>query len=715
MEDFDAGSVSTADGSGQASTGSAPGKRREPAEEEKKLVERLSRRIRDDKRHHKPAFDRMRKWMEIARRGADKDWPEAYYTANITGRHINQRVSALYAKNPKIVPRRRDRMDFRVWDEDPQSLEMALMMLQSYVPAPAGVDPMTGTMLAPMVPPEIQEAQAIIQDATQGFELRKQAKKFGETLRRLMEYYMAESTPLDFKAAAKQLIRRTCTCGVGYVKLDFQRSYDVRPDTQNRIADVQQQIRHMERLAHDVVNGDTGVDRDADIEQLKHQMKALQDQQYVLAREGLVFDWPDSTRVIPDKLTRNIVGFVGSRHLTIEYLYSADEIREIFGVDLDRKDFLPYRTDGRAWIDEIEGSPSDDAGMCLVWEHYDKRTGLVYYLAEGYVGFLKPPEKPSVFVEQTFPVFALTFNSIEHDKEVFPPSDVELLYHMQKDYNEARQGLREHRKAARPRYAFANGALDEEDIDRIGNAKAHEAVALNLEPGAKIADIIGQIPVSGVDPNLYETGQLFTDVQLAVGAQEAQFGAVAKATATEAGIAEGSRVASVGSSVDDLDQFLTSVARAAGNILITEVSAETAAEIVGVGAFWPPQTLDQAAKEYTLEIEAGSSGKPNAAQEIANWERLLPFLLQMPTIHPTWIARESLRRLDDRADLTEALMEGLPSVVAMNRADASAGAPQAGGDPAADPAAQGPEGANNGPQAPAGPSGSNAPMGNNQV
>jgi hypothetical protein len=89
------------------------------------------------------------------------------------------------------------------------------------------------------------------------------------------------------------------------------------------------------------------------------------------------------------------------------------------------------------------------------------------------------------------------------------------------------------------------------------------------------------IRVPGVDPNLYETNPIFVDTQLAVGSAEAQFGSAAGATATESSIAESSRIASVDSNVDDLDGFLTRVARKAGQILLREMSPEQVTKIVG--------------------------------------------------------------------------------------------------------------------------------------
>jgi hypothetical protein len=114
------------------------------------------------------------------------------------------------------------------------------------------------------------------------------------------------------------------------------------------------------------------------------------------------------------------------------------------------------------------------------------------------------------------------------------------------------------------------------------------------------------------------------------------------------------------------------------------------------------------ASELLLEIECGSSGRPNKAAEIANFERLAPTLIQIPGIDPTWLAKEAIRRMDDGLDITDAIKSALPSIVAMNSQKQ-----MAGGGPGGDPNQQGAQGGNNapgGPEAAAGaPGGGQAP------
>lgn len=708
------GEMGPVDSGEQPVSGMATDKKREPDSTERDLVDKLTKRIRADRTFHEKAFKRMREDMDLARVGAPKEPTDDEYVANIIGRHINQKTAALYAKNPKAVARRRERLDFTLWDESTQSLMVAMQTVQ--MATQPQVDPMTGIAVGPnplaVMDPAVQQAIALVQDYEQGMAARQMATKIGKTLEIMFAYYTGEQTPVDFKTSMKQLVRRTGTTGVGYVKLGFQREMQENTAVTERLADFQAQIRHIQTLSEEAED-ESRMDRDVKARELQHAMESLQAQQYVLIREGLVFDFPESTRVLPDKLTRNLTGFVGARWLTVEYLYTPGEVKDMFGVDLG-KEYRRYSDDGssRDMAEQAELNLGDDADreeMCCVWEHYDRQTGTVYLLADGHKAFLRNPGPPDVYVEDFWPVYALTFNEVENPKHLFPPSDVRKMLPMQREYNRAGQGKAEHRMAARPRFSARKGALDDESKMALKGSKAFDVVELNFMDGSgTLNDVMAPIPMPGVDPNLYETGTLFTDIQLVIGSSEAQFGATANATATESSIAESSRAASVDSNVDDLDSFLSRIARASGQIMLKEVSEETVKKIAGPGAVWPQLTLDQIAEEIFLEIQAGSSGKPNQAQDLANLERMLPYLLQLPGINPDELAKEVLRRLDDRLDLTLMTKPEAPAIVAMNRMVGAAPAP------GAMPEDQGGAGADNS-SVPGGPAGTMAPMGNNQT
>lgn len=725
MDDFADDNEMSTDNSANTPASEGAGESKLPERDLKRVSEIISL-IKDDKRHFEKAFKRMHRDMHVAMWGADKDWNEENYRANISGRHVKMKTAALYAKNPKIVARRKPTLDFAIWDENPQTAQIAMQQLamaaQVQAQAEAAgpqVDPMTGNIMPPAAPqiPGVAEAQALLADIQQGIQRRQMMTRFSKTLEVLFDYHLKEQIPLSFKKGMKQVVRRACTTGVGYVELGYQREMGPRPGMQEKLADARTRLDHLRNLAEQAAEGEI-TEYDSEMAELEQSLAALQNEPEIVLREGLIIDYPSSTKVIPDKATKILDGFVGARRLTIEYMYTVDEVREIFGVDL-ANNYTSYdmaKGSKRAFVandvmdDDYQWeAPSDKKknGYICVWKHYDKATGLVYFVADGYEGYLRDPAPPDVFVERFWPVYALTFNAVESEEELFPPSDVALISSMQKEYNRARQGLREHRHAARPRWVYPNGAFgDEEDPMRLKDMKPFEAVGLNLDPAAKVSDIFQAFPVPGVDPNLYETGQLFTDIQLVGGAQEAQYGATANTTATEAALAANATSATDSSSVDDLDAFLTEIARDAGQILMREMPEERVMEIVGPGAVWPQMTLDQIAKEVALEVEAGSTGKPNQATEIRNWQQMLPFLIQMPGINPMWLAKETVRRLDDKLDLTEAVIEGIPSIVAQNQQSQPAVGPE-------DPNQQGGEGANNA-EKPQEQAGSDPAMGSNR-
>lgn len=682
----------------------------EAPEDDKLLVARLVKRIKEDKAHHQDAFKQMRENRFVATRGCDPNWGRDKYRANITGRHIKRKTAALYAKNPRIVAKSPDYMFFTVWDETAASLRQAMTIVGLAVEQPLSL------------PHEaVLEAQAVIQDFKTGMEAKARLKKIAKTLEKLFKRSMQEQKPLDFKTALKAAVRRALTTGVAYCKLDIQREVGPSAEGSSLLADSRDRIAKLEDLAKraaadeiDQINGE--------LAELQHAASTLAQQHEIVLQEGLVFDFPESHKVIPDKKTKSIVGFVGSDHLTVEYDYSVAKVREKFGVDVSK--VMSYSVS-----DSVPTVPSDvgrvrkDHELVQVWEHFDRTTGMCYFLVEGHPGFLKPPAAPNVFVDDFWPVYALTFSAGELEEgKLFPPSDVELMLHMQREHNRARQGARDHRKAAQPRWAHANGSMSEDDAKAVAKASPFSNTKINMQPGTKLQDVLQTIPVPGVDPNLYETGPTWEDTQVVVGAGEARFGGMSKATATEAAISEGSTTSVDSADIDDLDGFLTAIARGGGQILLRESTPEYVLRKCGPGAVWPDATLDETAEHIFLEVAAGSTGRPNQAVEVANWSKMLPYMLQMKGIDPEWLVKETITRLDDKLDYTEALDVDSISMAAQNMVDgkaATGGADQPAGEgktnkQGKEPSNQARNGADNTPRPP-GQSGSSPAMGSNQV
>lgn len=683
------------------------------SEARRALVRQWGEALRFAREFHKPAFDRMRESMDFAR---GKQWPHmrkmadgspsdpqarwddaSYYTANIVQRHVQQRVAALYARNPKCAVKPKARLMSQVWDGSPGQIAQAQQMVAAAMQG--------------MVPPETAlMAQEVLKDFEAAHTQRLHATRLARTLELALDHFAGEQA-VNFKAQMKSAVRRALTCGVAYVKVGFQREMQMKPDLEARINDASTRLAVLERLSAELADGEVD-ENSAEAENLRLALKEMQAE--VITREGLVYDFPPSPSILIDPRCKRLRGFVGADWVAQDYLMTPDEVMEVYGVDVRQSGYAAY-TGGNYPAGEVspigsgreeEGgratSPdSRKTGRCLVSEIYSRKDGLVYHFCEGYPDFLREPAAPDFFLERFWPWVPLVFNECEHHTELFPPSDVDLIRDMQIEFNRARQGLREHRKASRPKIGVGKGQLDDEDVEKLEEHPVDGVAVLELNAlneGAKIDDVLQPIRMPGIDPNVYDVTPVFEDVLRVVGAQEANLGpASGDGTATESAIAESSRMSALSASVDELDDVLTEIARASAQVLLAEVSAESITEIVGPGALWPQMTRAQIAKEITVTVEAGSTGRPNKAVKINEFKAIAPFLMQTPGVRPDKVTGYMIRLIDDTLDVADWMDASLPSITAMNSAPSAgpaAGTPE-------DPAAQG-VGPGQGAQAPQG-------------
>jgi hypothetical protein len=86
-----------------------------------------------------------------------------------------------------------------------------------------------------------------------------------------------------------------------------------------------------------------------------------------------------------------------------------------------------------------------------------------------------------------------------------------------------------------------------------------------------------------------------------------------------------------------------------------EMQQDTVMRIVGPGAVWPqqPQTREEFVNQIYLTTKAASSGRPNKAVDLRNWQIIAP-ILQASGANPMFMVRETLRRLDDQLDAEQA-------------------------------------------------------------
>ena len=647
----------------------------ELSEAERQSITKWQHRIIAAKGYFRDDFKRMREDMLIARQGAEDYWIKSgNYTVPIINRYINQSVSALYAKNPTATAEKRKTLDYTLWDGKPDTAIAAL----------------EGAMLGD------PQATQIAQDIEQGRQKQELMGKIGETLEICFDYYSNEQKP-RLKPLMKSFVRRAKTCGVGYMMLGFQREFgELSPDETAKLEDSRNKLGEIQRRAQDQQDGEMTPDQQYEAYELETMIADIQSQEDVLLREGPKFMFPKATNVIVDPECTELMGFVGAGWIAREFHKTPDDIQKLYNVDI-KNDYTSYHEHGGGEMADYHrrantsgDNPRDEKqGMVCVWEVYNKDLEQTFTIADGYKGYLVKPRQPEYWMEGFWPIFALTFNASESEEDLYPISDTHQLKHVQAEYNRSREYRRMHREANKPKYMAVKGRLTETDKSLVESAPAHAVVEMeSLGSGERVDDLLQPFRSVPIDPALYETNSEMEDTLRIVGAQEANIGGTSGATATESSIAEGGRQTSLASNVDDLDEFLSDVFGAFGQLLLMELSAETVAEIVGPGAVWPELSKKEIAKQIILKIRAGSSGSPNKASELANMERGMPYLLQLPGVNPYPLGQRYADLLD--INLDEVIVDGMPSITALNAQAGNAQEPVSD-----DPNAQGGQGGDN--------------------
>ena len=233
----------------------------------------------------------------------------------------------------------------------------------------------------------------------------------GKTLELLYKYNIDEQVH-PFKGMMKLVVRRTVTAGVGYVKLGFERVMQRRPDMEKGIADASERLGTLERLAADHADEQFD-DQSKEAEQLRLLIEDLSRQAEFVSREGLTFDYPLSTNIIPDTKCIELRHFLGTDWVAEEFLLTPHEVQEIFGKDVGKSYTAYHRDDVRgtdpwtltasSWDPSGKNTDDKDCDFCCVWQIYCRKDGLIYEVCDGYEDFLREPASPEITTSASIP------------------------------------------------------------------------------------------------------------------------------------------------------------------------------------------------------------------------------------------------------------------------------------------------------------------------
>lgn len=633
-------------------------------------VKRWLAKIKEAKRYFQADFERMKDNMEFAagfqRRGQSKmDSDEII--VNLVIRTINQKVAQLYARDPKAIAKRRKRMDYRLWDGDMQTLMQAVQEVSTAVPS--------GLMPSP-------NSLALIADFNAGDAWRKLIKKIGDALEIIYQFQCDNQQP-SFKFQMKQLVRRVVTTGVGFVRLNCVIGDDEPLSSSGTDDSIEGMKKRVAALVDEIQQRDLPPDH-PHMEDLRELMDAIDvaeqsGEEAQGIQEKIVFDFPESTAIILDPECKSLKGFIGARWIAQEHIVSLEDANSYFELRGDDAiktggELITYSEDGKelgkgssATGSQTDGLPPHP--MVCVFEVFDREHQNTFFVVDGYKKYAQAPSPVNPKLTRFWPIFALAFNDIEVKRGLkatcYPPSDVQLMKAAQQEWNRTRQAFREQRQANIPFYMGKAGVFTDKDKNSLADHENSEIIWLQgLPQDADVNKYLAAFKPAPIDPLLYDVRPQEQDIQLAVGAQQADLGAAQPhVTATNSSIAEQSRINGVSSNADDLDDLLTDLAQASGEVILRVFTKDTVIRIAGQGAeCWPDNNKVDFINELYLTVVAASSGRPNRAVDIANAERMMPIVLQAMQNPQLWpFVTYMMRILDDRLDIAD-FMPPMPMV-----------------------------------------------------
>ena len=594
--------------------------------------------------------------------------------ANLIGTNIDILEAFLYARDPDfdVTPgpsarppdmlALRDAIEDQVRDS-PEAMQAGAQAASSAVAMGTPPD------LAMQLGQQAQEAatEGLIQK--QVMDLRKrylrrsrEIKAFAETCE-IVGARMWQDACL--RRRGRPWTRSALTIGVGILKASWQERNEQSPETVQAINDLRDNINHARALqaqleadgegfiasAFEMVKGAFGADRDSKIAELERQLVALEQGADRTVARRFVAD------VVQGEDFQVAPGFTIANHADAPWnahriFIRADDALAEFG------DYLGERAesilkaaarytarkpvmvrDETAAVDSVHARDADayvkDDGECVtgeeflaLWEIWDRTSNAVMTGIEGVGRWVKAPWTPPV-TTRFYPFFLITTSEVDGQRH--PQSLTTRSMKLVDEYDRIGSAEARHRRRTVPKTAFNAGALPPGEADKLVNAGEQEMVGVELtDPRRPLSEVLQPVTYAAIDVALYDRSRIVQEIERIWGVQEALGGAINTAkTATEADIQQQGFNARTTGRRDVLEVALTDLAQYTIEIARRFLTLDDVQQIAGPDAMWPEYGgPDDSARLLSVDIRAGSSGKPNAAAERQSWSAMLPLLQQ---------------------------------------------------------------------------------------
>lgn len=264
------------------------------------------------------------------------------------------------------------------------------------------------------------------------------------------------------------------------------------------------------------------------------------------------------------------------------------------------------------WSDHSANKKVNDKsqGYAEIWEYYDIARNLMCVFAEGCDTFLIKPTKMPYPFGHPF----VMLRDYDVPDFFYPIGELEAIEPLQRELNETRSQMLNHRKRYSRKYLYKESAFDNAGRNALEDDTDNTLVpVISDEP---LSGVVAPFPAVINPPEFYEqSAMIISDIDRISGVSEIQRGGTSeiRRTATEAGLIADASNARTADKLAMVELSLGEVARRLIMLAQQFMTGEQVARIIGKDgkAYWITFDRDYIAGEFDFEVFAGSTQPVN--------------------------------------------------------------------------------------------------------
>lgn len=316
-------------------------------------------------------------------------------------------------------------------------------------------------------------------------------------------------------------------------------------------------------------------------------------------------------------------------------------------------------------------------------EIWDRTNQLVRTIVDGVKKWAVEPYPPPQATKRFYSFFYLALYPV--DGERHPQSLSWRLKKLQDEYSSLRSNERTTRERSLPGILFNAGCVEPDEAKKLSDGVIGEYTALKTTDGTPLQNVFIAKPTTPFNKELFNAEPILADMERISGVQEAlqQAETSSRKTAAEIHSNDAGFQSRTSADRDVVEDELDDLAEYTAECAIQECPLSWVQRVAGKNAFWlgpndltgtPGMDVEDLLNMVEVEIDAGTTGKPNAGADKAAWAQILPLLEKsliqiraMQSADPglaealIQVLRETLKRLDDRLDIDEFIPQGIPT------------------------------------------------------